>query len=118
MANPGSPIQAIGRASDLLFGMTVHQHSITSALILILLLSTTAFARNRHFYPTIPGTQFRNYSKPGVVIQEDGKVYQTVPGTNFRDYSAPAYIQQGNHIQPTVPGTYFPDYAQPGYIVQ
>jgi hypothetical protein len=39
-------------------------------------------------YPTLPGTNFRDYSRPGAQV-EDKTIYFTIPGTNFRDYSRP-----------------------------
>jgi hypothetical protein len=36
--------------------------------------------------PTIPGTDFEDYRRPRIVIQDDGTAYETIPGTNFRSY--------------------------------
>lgn len=77
-----------------------------------------ALAKDQHIYPTIPGTTARDYSQPGLVIQDNGKAYRTIPGTDARDYTQPGYIQQGDQIYPTVPGTDSRDYTQPGYIVK
>lgn len=41
-------------------------------------------------YPTLPGTEIRDYSRPGATI-EGNTIYKTLPGTNIRDYSKPGY---------------------------
>ena len=38
-------------------------------------------------HPTIPGTNVRDWSKPSIVIKQNGDGYQTLPGSNVRDYS-------------------------------
>lgn len=45
-------------------------------------------------YPTVPGTQIRDYSLPGWKV-EGRDVYPTVPGTDIRDYSLPGYHIEG-----------------------
>jgi hypothetical protein len=38
-------------------------------------------------YKTIPGTPFKDITEP-VMIIDKGNIYPTLPGTNLRDYSA------------------------------
>lgn len=67
-------------------------------IILTLALSTVfglALA-DAEIYPTYPGTNLRDYSKPGYTVREDphgtGRtVYPSYPGTSMRDYSKPGY---------------------------
>ena len=46
-------------------------------------------------YPTLPGIDIRDYSRPGYRIEIDRydneRAYPTIPGTNMRDYSQPGY---------------------------
>lgn len=66
--------------------------------------------------PTLPGTNFRDYSKP--CYKTDGNyVYPTLPGTSIRDYSRPGYRVDENEAQPTMPGTKVRDYSLPGYRI-
>ena len=48
-----------------------------------------------HVYPTIPGTDIRDYSQPGYHIEVDRfgneAGYPTIPGTDMRDYNRPGY---------------------------
>ena len=67
-------------------------------------------------YRTIPGTNIRDYSQPGVRIEGDS-AYPTLPGTSIRDYSQPGAIMQGDTIYPTLPGTNLRDYSKPGYKI-
>lgn len=41
--------------------------------------------------PTLPNTNFRDYTQPGFRLEPNGYIYQTVPGTNYRNYSKPSY---------------------------
>lgn len=54
-------------------------------------------------YPTLPGSYIRDYSKPGIVVQES-LAYPTRPGSNIRDYSQPSYVVQPS--EPMVPKVY------------
>ncbi len=67
-------------------------------------------------YQTLPGTNIRDYSKPGLVHQGN-TVYQTLPGSSIRDYSKPGYTQQGGTVYQTLPGTNIRDYSKPGYSI-
>lgn len=77
-------------------------------LFLLLLLSMVvpkAEASDRNYYyepaevyniyPTLPGVDVRDYSRPGYRIEADRfdneRVFPTLPGTNIRDYSQPGY---------------------------
>ena len=68
-------------------------------------------------YPTLPGSNLRDYSKPGARI-EDGKIYPTLPGTNLRDYSKPGARIEDDKIYPTLPGTGLRDYSKPGVKIE
>jgi len=84
-----------------------------------ILLSVTESAGQTFIHPTVPGTGFRDYFEPSLVIEDDGTVYQTIPGTNFRDYDEPGYgTNDGELFYQTVPGTDFPDYFEPGFIIE
>jgi hypothetical protein len=45
-------------------------------------------------------------------------IYQTHPGTNIRDYSKPGYRIEGNNIYQTYPGTNIKDFSKPGYKIE
>lgn len=89
-------------------------------LLTILLITAIGieqtYAYDQTLYPTIPGTNVRDYSAPGYV-QEGNTIYQTIPGTNVRDYSAPGYRIDGNSMYQTLPGTNIRDYSAPGYRI-
>lgn len=68
-------------------------------------------------YPTIPGTNLRSYSEPGLVV-EGNHAYQTIPGTSLRDYSERGYVREGNTVYPTIRGTGLRDYSEGGYLIQ
>lgn len=46
-------------------------------------------------YPTLPGIDVRDYSRPGYRIEVDRfdneRAFPTLPGTSIRDYSQPGY---------------------------
>jgi len=76
-----------------------------------------ANAEDKLLYPTVPGTEIRDYSKPGYIIK--GKnIYPTYPGTDMRDYSRPGYKIEKDSIYPTYPGTDMRDFTKPGYKIQ
>ena len=62
--------------------------------------------------PTLPGSSFRDYSKPCTRVDGD-QGYQTYPGTNTRDYSKPGFEVSGDSVCPTLPGTNVRDYSKP-----
>jgi len=93
---------------------------ICATMVFIAILGSIGFSANAGdvtIYPTIPGTNFRDYSSPGMKI-EDNNVYPTIPGTNFRDYSRPGAKIEGDTVYPTMPGTNFRDYSQPGLKIE
>ncbi|EGK70830.1 hypothetical protein METUNv1_03055 [Methyloversatilis universalis FAM5] len=58
------------------------------------LIRPNARSRTTDIYPTVRGTQIRDYSKPGVRIEEDAngtRVYQMRPYSNVRDYDQPGW---------------------------
>lgn len=64
-------------------------------------------------HPTLPGSNFRDYSKSSTII--DGNMaYKTLPGSNFRDYRKPGIKIDGDMLYPTLPGSIFRDYTKPG----
>lgn len=84
--------------------------------IIILSISSSAYSRDIIVHPTIPGTNLRDYSQPGVGY-EGNNAYPTLPGTNLRDYSRGGVRYEGNNAYPTLPGTNLRDYSLPGWIV-
>ena len=63
--------------------------------IMLVMVVTPALAEEAIIYETLPGTSVRDYSKPGLVIEDDGEdstVYKTLPGMDVRDYSKPGYV--------------------------
>jgi hypothetical protein len=50
-------------------------------------------------YPTIPGTDLRDYTQPGLVIDRRGTAYPTVPGTqDIPDYTQPGIkVDEGRY---------------------
>lgn len=84
-------------------------------LVFVAFLGTNAiYAEDTTVYPTLPGTNIRDYSQPGVKIKGD-MMYPTMPGTNIRDYSKPGYKIEGDMVYPTLPGTSIRDYSKPGF---
>lgn len=58
------------------------------------LIRPNARSRSTQIYPTLRGTQIRDYSKPGMRIEEDAygtSVYPTAPYSNVRDYRKPGW---------------------------
>lgn len=66
--------------------------------------------------PSIPGTNYPDYSKPALV-KKGNTIYRTVPGTTARDYTKPAYVTEGNTTYRTIPGTSYRDNTKPAYRV-
>ena len=58
------------------------------AVLGILFQCNFAGAEDITIYPTLPGTNIRDFSRPGVKINGNN-AYQTLPGTNIRDFSKP-----------------------------
>lgn len=87
-----------------------------TGVTLFIAMAFSAGIRADGIYQTLPGTNIRDYSKPGLVQQGDA-IYQTLPGSNIRDYSAPGYKVQGSVIRQTLPGSNIIDYSKPGYSV-
>lgn len=58
------------------------------------LIRPNARSRTTDVYPTLRGTRIRDYSKPGVRIEEDAygtSVHPTLPYSNVRDYDQPGW---------------------------
>ena len=114
---------------------------ISFHLIILLSIITFTFGESNNFeplpsfggttnlYPTVPGTSFRDYSKPGMKIEKStygrgADVYSTVPGTPVRDYSKPGMkiekstYRRGTDVYPTIPGTSLRDYSKPGWRIE
>ena len=90
---------------------------LTRLLCVAIVLVIPALGADTTVYPTLPGTNIRDYSKPGYI--EQGKdIYPTLPGTNIRDYSEPGYTRQGDTLYQTLPGTNIRDYSEPGYKIE
>ena len=88
-------------------------------IVSILAIGTclSAIAGDVTVYPTMPGTNIRDYSRPGMKI-EDNNIYPTIPGTDIRDYSRPGARIEDDNIYPTIPGTNVRDYSRPGLKVE
>lgn len=67
-------------------------------------------------YPTYPGTEARDYSKPGYVIDSSGILRPTHLGTNSIDRLKPGIMIKGDKAYLTHLGTESPDYSKPGYV--
>jgi len=87
------------------------------ALVSIITGISTLYAKEIIIYPTLPGTNIRDHSKPGAKI-EGSNIYPTLPGTNIRDYSKPGATIERSNIYPTLPGTNIRDYSKPGYKIK
>lgn len=86
------------------------------ALLMFVAVNSNADTVIRQTIPGIPGVV--DYSKPALVIKDNGESYYTLPGIDVRDYTKPGFVINGDRIQPTLPGGVGPDYTQPGYIVR
>ena len=77
----------------------------TIAAICLALLSAASDAQTTTIYTTIPGTQLRDWSRPGYQVDHfQGGVYRTLPGTSVRDWSAPGWvIQRDPAFEPLMP---------------
>jgi uncharacterized protein YtpQ (UPF0354 family) len=100
------------------------KHLITLCAVVAVAVQAS-FAQETRVYPTLPGTSFRDYSRPGAKLETQGNsivLYPTLPGTSFRDHSRPgARLEtRGNSISvyPTLPGTSFRDYSRPGLVIE
>ena len=85
--------------------------------MVIVALSVSVMAK-KTICPTLPGTNIRDYSKPCIVVEDDGDIYQTLPGSSAKDYSKPGYKVEGNTIHQTIPGTSIRDYSKPSSTYQ
>lgn len=90
---------------------------LRSIFLGVLVLLAPKLWADTTIYPTLPGTNIRDYSKPGY-IEQGRDIYPTLPGTNIRDYSEPGYTRQGDTLYQTLPGTNIRDYSEPGYKVE
>lgn len=92
---------------------------VVIVLCVLVLLPGVVFGQaGRVIYPTLPGTDIRDYRKPGWVV--DGRsVYPTLPGSDVRDYRRGGYVvKDGGTLYPTLPGTDIRDFTQPGFTLQ
>jgi hypothetical protein len=85
---------------------------LTFSTVFIITFNALAYT----MYPTVQGTSFRDYSKPGLTV-DGNNMFPTVPGTSFRDYSKPGWKVDGDNMYPTVPGTSFRDYSKSGWRI-
>lgn len=90
------------------------------SLLICLLISGGIYAQTT-LTPTYPGTNWKDYSKPSIVIDKD-EIYQTYPGTSMKDYTKPGYKIEKNYsgvtIYETYPGTNMKNYNEPAYKVE
>ena len=103
------------------------KNNYIAALVSFFALVCAVCAQSYTVYETMPGTSYRDYSKPGVRVDTDrsGAVvaYPTMPGTSYRDYSQPGVRvdtdYRGNTVAyPTMPGTSYRDYSKPGVVIE
>lgn len=88
------------------------------AVLTTLLLSFTAESRTV-IRQNFPGTQWKDFTQPEMVLDDDGQIYQTLPGGLGRDITAPAYYFEGNTIyQEALPGIKSRDYSEPTYTIE
>jgi hypothetical protein len=95
---------------------------ITLAATIIIVLIAIMFSGQAQadtvIYPTIPGTSYRDYSRSGVLVEQEGDktvYYRTLPGTDYKDYSRPGWVVEGGAAYPTIPGTPSIDYNRSGW---
>ena len=95
--------------------------------IMFVMASSSVFAEETKIYQTLPGTSIRDYSKPGMVIDDDGRgtktIYKTIPGVDVRDFGESGLIieDQGDgssQVYRTLPGMDVRDYSKPGYVIE
>lgn len=87
-------------------------------LILLVVLSGTADARTV-VQPNLPGTNWKDYTAPATVFDDDGQVYQTLPGGFAKDLTAPAYYRDGNtYYREVIPGIKARDFTEPSYSIE
>jgi hypothetical protein len=75
--------------------------STMAAVLTLFSYVTPALAQTD--YPSLPGSNVQDFSRPGYRIEStptwgNTNVYPTVPGTNFRDFTRPGITidRQGN----------------------
>lgn len=86
--------------------------------LLLITLSNNTFGRTV-IRQNFPGTQWKDFTQPEMVLDNDGQIYQTLPGGLGRDITAPAYYFEGNTIyQEALPGIKSRDYSEPTYTIE
>ena len=91
--------------------------TVSVCLLCACWLAGRGVAEDAFVYPTLPGTNLRDYSKPGARIEGD-MIYPTLPGSSLRDYSKPGARIEGDKIYPTLPGSSLRDYSKPGARIE
>ena len=92
-----------------------------SILTIVIAIATaeSTLGQTAIIYPTVPGTNLRDYSQPGVAAETKGGTtifYPTIPGTNVRDYfsSTPGIVARTDGdkttFYPTLLSSGVPDY--------
>lgn len=99
----------------------------TTLICLGITLTATTWAERIEVYPTIPGTNLRDFTRPGTIYENDGHgrivVQPTEPGMSIPSFSEPGAIveQDGSGrtvVYPTYPGSRLRDFSQPGYVIE
>jgi len=72
---------------------------------------------NYSIYPTIPGTDVRDYNRSGAII-EGNSIYPTIPGTDIRDFNKPGRVIENGVMYQTIPGTNVRDFSKPGIKIE
>jgi len=98
-------------------GLTMKKVTVSVCLLCACWLAGRGVAEDAFVYPTLPGTNLRDYSKPGARIEDD-KIYPTLPGSSLRDYSKPGARIEDEKIYPTLPGSSLRDYSKPGVKIE
>jgi hypothetical protein len=85
--------------------------------VIIGIISSLSVKADTVIYPTIPGTSYRDYSQPGILIEQEGNqrvYYKTIPGTDYKDYSQPGWVVEGDSVPIIVPDTTYRGYHRGG----
>jgi hypothetical protein len=90
-------------------------------LLFFLFMGCGAVYGQTMVYPTVPGTNMRDYTKSGLKI-EDNIIKQTIPGTSMEDFSKPRikieYYSNDIILKQTYPGTNMEDFTKPRMKVE
>lgn len=87
-------------------------------ILALLLVAQMAEARTV-IQQNLPGTNWKDYTAPATVFDDDGQVYQTLPGGLGKDFTAPAYYRDGNtYYREVIPSIRARDFTEPSYSIE